>query len=173
MKKLGWTFLCLALLASPTLAQTAAIIAPAGATSAVTQPDGTTVFLYPLIQQLEPVIISSLVAIITMLFGFAVAALKQHFNVQLSTAQQASLIGLAKTEAGIWVAKADGAAMNAQIDVGSPGIASAANRIIAAAPQLASSLGLTQAGVQQVIVGEIGKLQAASPTIVAPVPAKG
>lgn len=173
MKNLGWTFLCLALLASPVLAQTAAtIVAPSDTTSVVTQPDGTLVFIKPVIDGLVPYIDAALGTLITALGALAVVFLKQHFNVVVTAAQETKLESMAKTQAGIWVAKADSAAMNASIDVGSPGIASAANGIIAAAPDLATSLGLTPAAVQQKIVGEIGKLQAASPTsgstIVAP-----
>jgi hypothetical protein len=152
--------------AAPLSAMAQTVIAPAGATEAIPQPNGSTVFLYPLINGLEPYIVIFLGGLITVIGGFATAFLKQHFNIVLSAAQQDKLISMAKTEAGIWVAKADGAAMNASIDIGSPGIAAAGNRIIVAVPDIARDLGVSPTSVQQMIVGEIGKLQAAAPTVV-------
>lgn len=158
--------LLLGCLAIPALAQT--VIAPAGSTAAIPQPNGTTVFVYPLIHDLEPYIAAALGVLITSLVALLTAFLKQHFNVVLTANQQAQLTSMVKTEAGSWIAKGDASVMNAQVNVGSPDIAAAANKIIAGAPDIAKALGVTPAIVQQKIVGEIGHLQAGSSATVSP-----
>lgn len=138
----------------------ATVVAPAGTTSVVTQPNGTVVFIGPLINALEPYIVSAIGALILALSAWAVALLKQKTGIAVSQANLALFQKAAATQAGVWIAQADGAAMSSSVNVGSPGIAAAANKVISRLPDEAAAIGVTPDKMADLIVGEIGKLQA-------------
>jgi hypothetical protein len=142
-----------------------AVIAPAGTTSVVAGPNGSTVFIGPLINAIEPYIVSAVGALIVALSAWAVALLKKKTNIDISQDNLLRFQQAAKTQAGVWIANADAGVMNASVGVGSPGIADAANKIIGRLPDEAAALGVTPDKARDLIVGEIGKLQAAATTV--------
>lgn len=162
----------------------AAPAAPAGATASVPQPDGSTIYLYPLIHDLEPFIVTVLGALITSIGGWMVAALvaflKKRGDVAVSQDVQAQATAALKifadaatTKAGEFVLQSDPSWKTAQIQASHPWIANAANEVIATSTDLAAKSGMTPDILAGKIAGEIGKLQAAPvAAVVAPVVAQ-
>jgi hypothetical protein len=154
-------------------ADAATIVAPVGSTSAIPQPDGTVVFLRPLIDGLMPFIISALGAGIAGLGYMINAQLKRRGDAEISAANIDRIRKAAESMAGVWFAKQAPGVANLSVDVKSAGIASMANYVATSLKEEADSVGLTPDRVANMIVGEIGKLQAAAsavpPTNVPPV----
>src|SRR4051812_842277 len=102
-------------------ADAVAIVAPAGATTAVPQPDGSVVFLRPLIDALLPYIIAVIGAIITALGTWAVSVINSKTKIQISNDQKDRLLAAfksaAQTQAGVIFAKLDASASSMSIDV--------------------------------------------------------
>jgi hypothetical protein len=173
--KLNRLFLAAAILlvgCTAAYAQSAvSVVAPAGSTAAVPQPDGSVVFLHPFIAALTPYIITGFGAVISGLAAWAVAVLKQRTGIAIAQANLDLFDKAATTQAGAIWAAADAGIANAKIDVGNPLIAGAANLILTRLPQEAAAIGMTPGKVKDMIVGKIGALQAsASPPAAATKP---
>jgi hypothetical protein len=158
----SFVLLCTVMAHADTLS---AVIAPAGTTSVVAGPNGSMVFVGPLINALEPYIVSAVGALIVALSAWAVALLRQKTGIAISQDNLFRIQDAAKTQAGIWIAKADAGVMDASVDVKSPGIASAAQTVLDRLPPEATALGVTPDKMADMIVGEIGKLQAVATTV--------
>jgi hypothetical protein len=128
----------------------------------------------PLIEALQPYISAIAGSVVLALGGLVFAALKGA-GIAVASAYQTQIETACANEAGKLVAGALGNLATAQVNVGSPGIAAAANAIVSAsAPALAravSATGLTPELAASIIVGQIGKLQATM-TSAAPAAAK-
>lgn len=138
----------------------AAIIAPAGATGAVQQPDGSVVFLQPLIVGLEPYILAALGAVITGVGTWIAAIFQRRTGIQVSQAAIAKVSQDAKDTAGAWFAAQEPQiAAHAVIPIGSPAIAKLANAVLASAPAEIKA-DVPPEKVATMVAGEIGRLQA-------------
>jgi hypothetical protein len=106
-------------------------------------------------------------AIVGISFTFAVAKIQQISGVHLQASAVASLKSAAATEAGVLVAGAEDNLAGRSFKIGDPFVASIANRIAANFPDSKQTAGATVEDLQKFVVGEIGKLQAPQPLIVA------
>lgn len=174
MKHAYWIVALFAFMAGlPALADPAAaitsVVAPAGTTSVTTNPDGSLVFVGPLIQALQPYIVSAVGALIVGLAGWVVAILKQKTNIDIDQNILDAFDRAAETQAGIIIAKSESGIMSASIDVHNPMIANAVNTVLARLPAEAARVGMTPEKLADRITGKIGKLQA-SATVLSPTP---
>lgn len=133
--------------------------------------DPNAISLRPIIEQLEPYIITGLGAVITALVGWAVAFLKQKTGIEIQASQVASLKDAMKTEAGSMVAAASDNLSGKTFTVGSPVVAQAVKRVEARIPDLVKATGATPEALGAILTGEIGKLQVAQ-TVSPPIPDK-
>jgi hypothetical protein len=127
----------------------------------VTDKASDAILLQPFIEVLQPYIIAVLSTLVSALVGLAVAKFTQWTNIQINASQVAALKSAAATEAGAMVAAASDNLKGRSISVGSPMIASAADRIAAKLPDTVAAVGLTPGALETIVAGEIGKLQSA------------
>ena len=168
--------------ASPAPQQAQQIVtAPTGAIAAVPKPDGTLVFVYPIIHDLEPYIVLALGTLITGLGSAALAAfyqfLQSRFRISVDQNTQNKikanldlLSNAAKTEAGVWIAAQEPGWRDLAIDVKNPAVAKAAQVVVDHYPDEAANIGLTPERMAKWIIGEIGKAQVAvgTPAVTTP-----
>jgi uncharacterized membrane protein len=189
MKIFAWMIVLLGLAASPVLADVppptmsslgasptvpglglmAQVVAPPGATSAVPQSDGTIVFTKSLIDQINEYLATFVALVVVGVVSLAAQKVLAWLGVKMNNDDKDRALALLqtfiKTQAGVVIAKLDGNAINASIDVKSPGIAEAANKVLARLPDEAAKVGATPEKLADMLVGEIGKLQASAPTV--------
>lgn len=100
--------------------------------------------------------------ILTVLAPMIAAKVYRVFGVRLTDAQWAVAHSAALAAAGKFWAAADTSIARAKIDVGSPGIAAAAQGAIDAIPTVAQTIGLTPEAMASLVVSKIGLLQSAA-----------
>jgi hypothetical protein len=139
-----------------------AAVAFAGLRMAVAQTaaPATTVSLAPWVNFVAPYVNLILPPIVTALVGWAVFKFQQWTNIKIEASAVASIKSAAATSAGVMVAGAEDNLAGKTINVGSPGVAAAANAVIAALPKLTNLVGADTDSVSRIVVGEIGKIQA-------------
>jgi hypothetical protein len=153
------------------------VTAPAGATTAIPQPDGSTVFLYPLIHDLEPVLVTALgtllAALSTIITGFLLWWLKTKFGYDADQATQDKLVAATKAfqdyatrQANVWIAAQEPGWRDLKVDVGNPFVAAAANEGIARMPDGSVLAEMTQKKLSEWIAAAIGHAQATTPPVV-------
>ncbi len=93
-------------------------------------------------------------------------------KLDLTAQQQATILNAAQTGAGmVTMALSKGAMGLKDVHVGSAQVQAAADYVMTMAPAAAAGLGVTQAGIAQMIVGKVGKAIGEDPTIpTVPVP---
>lgn len=116
----------------------------------------TAVAAAPLVADLAPYAL----ALLPVVIGWGVAVFHRYAGVQISQGDVDKLDTLAKAEAGALIAASETNLAGAAIPVGSPLIAAAAARIVAAAPGLLDSAGLSPESVATMIAGHLGAMQA-------------
>ncbi len=125
----------------------------------------TTIAAAPFVAAIQPYIVAIVGAVVTYLVAQVASAVTQWTGARVDATYTAAIEAAAANEAGKLVAGALGNLATAQVTVGSPGVAAAANAIVtASSPVLAkavSSTGLTPQLAASLIVGQIGRLQAA------------
>ena len=124
----------------------------------------TAVAAAPLINALQPYIVAAVGAVVTYLTAQAVATFTRWTGAKIDAGYATAIEAAAANEAGKLVAGAVGNLASAQINVGSPGVASAANAIVGASSPLLKkavlATGLTPELAASLVVGQIGRLQA-------------
>lgn len=159
-------------LACPAFAQTVTLPA------VVSQPDGSVVFLKPLVEQLTPIIVTGITGLVAALFAWLKYRADEFLKAKgVRDEQRAALQdALAKAqryaerEAAALVARSTAGVMSASIDVGHPLVARSANLAFQHVGDAMSMLGLTQDRMAEWIVAEVGKLQAKAPVAALPSP---
>jgi hypothetical protein len=159
--------------ASAWAADAATIVAPVGSTSAIPQPDGTVVFLRPLIDGLMPFIITAFGAVITGLGYLINQQLKRRGDAEISAATLDRVRKAAETLGGVWYAKQQAGVANLSVDVHSTGIKELIDTATEHLGTEMAAVGVTPERVGNMILGKIGDMQAAAsavpPTNVPPV----
>lgn len=136
------------------------VIAPAGSTGAVPQPNGSVIFLQPLIVGLEPYIIAVMGGLILALGTWANAIFQKKTGIQVSQAAIAKVAQDAKDAGGAWFAAQEPQiAAHAVIPIGSPVVARLANAVLADVPAEIKA-DVPPDKVATMVAGEIGRLQA-------------
>jgi hypothetical protein len=97
--------------------------------------------------------------VLTVVTPIIASKIYKMFGVRFTDAQWAVVHSAALAAAGKVWASADSSIVNARIDVGSPGIAAAAQAAIDAIPVVARTLGLEPDAMASLIVSKIGLLQ--------------
>jgi hypothetical protein len=98
---------------------------------------------------------------LTVVTPIIAAKIYRLFGVRVTDAQWAVVHSAALAAAGKFWAAADTSIAKARIDLGSPGIAAAAQAAIDAIPAVAARLGLDPEAMASLIVSKIGLLQSA------------
>ncbi len=118
----------------------------------------------PIVAMMQPYLIAVVTAAVPLILGWGFSAFSRWSGAKIDATYISLIEGAAATQAGNLVAGALGNLATAQINVGSPGVAAAANAIVTASnPVLAKAVaatGLTPALAASIIVGKIGELQA-------------
>lgn len=135
-----------------------------------------TVPIAPIVALLQPYLVAIVTAVAPLIVVWGLSAFSRWSGAKIDATYISLIEGAAATQAGNLVAGALGNLATAQVTVNSPGVAAAANALIAATnPVLAKAVaatGLTPALAAQIIVGKIGELQAqmtyAPPAVPAP-----
>jgi hypothetical protein len=128
----------------------------------------STIAIGPIVETLRPIISASVTAIVGVAVTFGVALLKRWTGVTLQSAYADSLRQAAQTEAGVLIAEAADNLSSRSITVTSPAIATAAERIAAAMPEVVRAVGKTPEDLGRLVAGEIGKLQVHAPAVSVP-----
>ncbi len=119
-------------------------------------------FLQPYVDLLVPPIVMGLV-------GWVAIRIQQWFGIKMQSDAVERLKSAAATSAGALVAGAEGNLATRSINVRSPEVARIANEVARIMPDSFKAAGATPEGLQRIVVGEIGKLQAsAAPVVVTP-----
>jgi len=124
----------------------------------------------PIVTALQPYITAVVGSAITALIGVAVAAFTKWTGVEVSAAYTEAIERAAATEAGKLIAGAADNLSNTSIPVGSPLVAEAVERILTAdhLQKPIAATGMTPDRLASIVAGEIGKLQAQTPTVSGP-----
>jgi hypothetical protein len=139
---------------------------PAFAQTAVTS---GVVPVAPWVQFISPYVNIIVPPIVTALVGLVLVKVQQWTHVRLSASAVASLKSAAATQAGMLVASAEDNLANQSIKVDDARVVAAASQIAALLPDAAAFVGASPQGLQRIVLGEIGKLQAQATVV--PVPA--
>lgn len=102
-------------------------------------------------------------ALLPVAIGWAAAEIRKRAKIDISQAAIDKIDTLAKAEGGALIAASETNLAGVAIRVGSPAIAEAATRIIAAAPDLLAEAGLTPDHVATMVAGHVGAMQASAP----------
>lgn len=100
--------------------------------------------------------------ILTVVTPIIAAKIYQLFGVKFTDAQWAVAHSAALAAAGKFWAAADTSVVKARIDVGSPGIAAAAQGALDAIPAVVRTIGVTPEEMASLIVSKIGLMQSAA-----------
>lgn len=128
-----------------------------------------TIAAAPAVDFLSPFVNAVVGVVVPVVIAWGIVELRKLTGITLSAANADLLQNAAATEAGALVAGAEDNLAGSVITVSSPKIAQAAMNIEKSLPGVAKALGVTPDGVAKLVVGEVGKLQAAqSPPAAAP-----
>lgn len=103
------------------------------------------------------------IALIPVAIGWLAHAIGRYAKIHLDRAEIAKLDMLAKAEAGALIAASETNLAGVAIPVSSPMIASAADRVLSAAPKILADVGLSPAAVATMVAGHVGAMQAGAP----------
>jgi hypothetical protein len=106
-------------------------------------------------------------ALVPFVIGWGVAEFRKLTGAQVSQAAVDKLSTLAKAEAGAMMTASETNLAGVAIPLGSKVFADAANRIIASAPGVLASAGLTPDAVATMVSGHLGAMQSSSPAAAA------
>lgn len=138
---------------------------------AVAAPNSTLLDVTTVLQPVLEMIALVIAGLITRYVPRALDAMEKRTGIQLTDQQRAKVLGAVQTAAGIVETDIDRKAMSlAQVHVDDPVIRAQAAAVIAAVPQAAAALGVTEAGVARMIVGAANTGPRAAP--VQPQPAQ-
>lgn len=119
--------------------------------------------------QLAPILTSLFVGVILGLVTWGINTFntwsQAHLGFQIDQAAAAEIENASRTAAGALFAKADGAIVNAKIDVKDPAIAQAAAAAFQSLSETAKNHGVTIDGIAMKIVGALGHLQATASSV--------
>lgn len=125
-----------------------------------------TVDLAPLISPILGALGLLVASGLTALAGWAINELRKRNILHLTDQQRAQVLGAVQTGAGILVADlARGVTPLERVNISSDQVRALAARAVAAVPEAAAGLGVTEAGAAAMIVGAVGRAIAADPTI--------
>jgi hypothetical protein len=127
----------------------------------------TAIAAAPFVVALQPILTAAATTIVGAAVTFAVALFAKYTGVTLQASYVETLRGAAETEAGAAVAEAADNLAGRSIPVDSPIVVAAAARIGAGLPDFMKAAGVTPDDVARLVAGEIGKLQAQTPALVA------
>ncbi len=130
----------------------------------------TTISLAPFVEALLPTLVVIASAISTAAVTYLVDLVRK-WGLQISQANEAKLVKEVSTQAGLAIAASATNLAGESIDAHSPAVVKAASYITNNLQALMKSTGVTPDNVAHLVAGEIGKLQAATPTVVAALPA--
>ena len=116
----------------------------------------------PLVDFLRPYIEITVQSAIGVVVIYAAALVQKYTGVQISQTSLDKLRSAAATQAGVLVAGAEDNLAGKSITIDHPLVIQGANTILANLPDAAKAVGATPEALQRMIVGEIGKLQAAT-----------
>ena len=137
-------------------------------------PDPTmTIALAPLAEAVNP-IVNAVVSVALGAAGTYAAYLYHRWTGrEMAQADQAVLRQAAKDGAGVIFAEAEAGFSSASVKTTDPIVATAVGKIVAALPAVMAATGVTPDAVAHMVTAEVGRLQSASPSVVAaPAPAK-
>jgi DNA-binding transcriptional regulator YdaS (Cro superfamily) len=128
----------------------------------MTDPSQDYVSLHPIITALAPYVVAAFGAIITASAAWAAAAIKRRTGIEISQHDLDVFDKAAKAQAGKIVAQETAGWEKKSFDVKNPIVADAVSTVLARLPAEANRIGVTPAKVGDMIVGEIGHLQASA-----------
>ena len=171
---------------APSLAPSTIVhTAPAGATSATPQPNGSVIYTYPLIHDLYPYLVAALGLLIgalatatTTLVGIWCLWIKAKWNISIDQATQAKIDAAIKSfadyadrQSNIWIAAQEPGWRDKVITVNDPWIAAAANAGIARLPDAMVLAGMSPEKLTDWITAKIGQAQKQAGSSLPPPPA--
>jgi len=130
----------------------------------------TSIDFTPLIGALTPIVVAVVGGLIAAAIKLAAAEFAKLTGVRLDQAALDRVTSAVQAETGGLIAEATGNFATTSITVGSPIVASIATKIIAALPDEIARLNLSSDQVSQMVLGEIGHLQAPGLAAVQPAP---
>ena len=130
----------------------------------------TMVTIAPIVEALAPYVIPVVVTLVGAAVSWAAQAAKKYAHVSIDAQLVDNIREAAKTEAGAILAKDARNLQGVSFHMDHPAILEAADNVAEVAAKEISALGMTPDRVNQIVLGEVGKLQAvASPyTVAAP-----
>jgi hypothetical protein len=120
----------------------------------------TTVTAAPFVAVMQPYLTAIATALVSGAITLGAAAVRKWTGYQIDATNLAAIKAAAETEAGKAVAAADSSFATAKIEVGSKIVQDAADAIARRMPAVIQAAGISPAEVEQLVAGEIGKLQA-------------
>ena len=127
------------------------------------------ILLGPFIAWLSPAVGLLLQGLVGLAVTILSAKAYQWFHISSDATQVARWKSAASTEAGALWAKETDQLKTAVLTVNDPRISAAANNVIQRVPALSAAIGVTPEAAATIVLGEIGKLQAAAtPAVAAP-----